>query len=52
VLPNDEFILPLSGDRKILPSSSVEHPEENVAAADLKIDESKMVELSHAACAK
>lgn len=43
LLARSPVILPIPG------TSSVEHLEENVAAAGLKIDESKMQELGHAA---
>jgi pyridoxine 4-dehydrogenase len=46
LLARSPVILPIPG------TSRVEHLEENVAAADLKIDESKMNELSHAARAR
>lgn len=46
LLARSPVILPIPG------TSSVEHLEENVAAADLKIDESKMNELSQAARAR
>jgi pyridoxine 4-dehydrogenase len=42
LLARSPVILPIPG------TSSVEHLEENVAAADLKIDESIMLELGHA----
>jgi aryl-alcohol dehydrogenase-like predicted oxidoreductase len=43
LLSRSPVMLPIPG------TSSVEHLEENVAAAGLKIDESKMQELGHAA---
>ena len=43
LLARSPVMLPIPG------TSNVEHLEENVAAADLKIDESKMKELGHAA---
>jgi aryl-alcohol dehydrogenase-like predicted oxidoreductase len=46
LLARSPVILPIPG------TSSVEHLEENVAAADLKIDQSKMNELSQAARAR
>jgi pyridoxine 4-dehydrogenase len=46
LLARSPVILPIPG------TSSVQHLEENVAAADLKIDENKMQELGHAARAR